>query len=807
MAPEVEETYPQDPERWTLNFENSASLPLIATDSTPILYATEQEQRENPSEILKVPAASESSMAFQRSDPCPFIPENLQWVEVENRVPVARAVVSARPPLQNEDLAIVNIDNLPGNAIQFQAVEEVLTEFFHERRIHIREIQPSTLGQALVRFHHRIDRDSLVSLGPIPYLDVHLTFTEHNRGRNWRRAYFNTEVWLMLLEFPADYWEHSHIQNALSSFGKLLHWRNDRSRLARLILKARVLDLQSVPQFIVLSDTLSLESDSWTVQCEILQSRLLGEGPQDEDPMPIHPIPVGAPFDFFGLGQPGNGPIQNLLEDQEQQEQQEGIQNQQQFGPQVQNVDNLGWDLWPQPQQQQEQVAGQQELQVGQHGNLAEINLNLAVEDVDDPIEVILNPANQLNHDEFLELNDLINNADNEEILIHQAPEQEVVNQHQQMQGDLNFMAQEQHLMNITDLEMQHFQVNPDDLMENEVIMAEHEILNGNDPDHPIDNQNLGQVLDLNVQPMEEEQQPAGNWQPILQPMVQPDELIEGEQIHGPLEGNHVGEEGADNQAPWAQNLQVGRVLTFGPEADPVWAERSRTAKATRLWARLFAQGNADFTHIAIPSNWTNFFTAILLSPNFYNWAKEFLSSKTVSCLGSDDGVVDFHVPEKCPKHISCATTSEEELVTSEEQRRKLQDAGSTPRKKSAKKACPIVETELRRSSRGKQVNPGFKKGTCSDRRCLFCSPNPPTLSKQTIRKLGKEIGQLDEEQLHDDALLAKRGQKKPVQLEEDQLSENTMKAKRGRKKTDQDNQDSGEESSNKFKKNNEDKN
>jgi len=200
-------------------------------------------------------------------------------------------------------------------------------------------------------------------------------------------------------------------------------------------------------------------------------------------------------------------------------------------------------------------VAGQQELQVGQHGNLAEINLNLAVEDVDDPIEVILNPANQLNHDEFLELNDLINNADNEEILIHQAPEQEVVNQHQQMQGDLNFMAQEQHLMNITDLEMQHFQVNPDDLMENEVIMAEHEILNGNDPDHPIDNQNLGQVLDLNVQPMEEEQQPAGNWQPILQPMVQPDELIEGEQIHGPLEGNHVGEEGADNQAPWAQNL------------------------------------------------------------------------------------------------------------------------------------------------------------------------------------------------------------------------------------------------------------
>lgn len=185
-------------------------------------------------------------MAFQRSDPRPFVPVNLQWMEVENRVPVVRAVAASRPTLQNEDLAIVTFDDLPGNAIHFEAVDEVLREFFHVRRVHIQEIQPSTLGQALVRFAHRIDRDNLVGLGLIQFQDVHLTFTEHNRGRNWRRAYFNTEVWLMLMEFPADYWQHGYIQNALSSFGKLLHWRNDRSRLVRLILKARVLDLQSV---------------------------------------------------------------------------------------------------------------------------------------------------------------------------------------------------------------------------------------------------------------------------------------------------------------------------------------------------------------------------------------------------------------------------------------------------------------------------------------------------------------------------------------------------------------------------------
>jgi len=196
----------------------------------------------------------------------------------------------------------VSFDHLPDNAIHFPVVDEVLREFFAERRVHITDIQPTTLGQALVRFGHFIDRDNLVALGPIQFGDVRLTFTEHNKGRNWRRAYFNTECWLMLLDFLADYWEDKYIQNALASFGKLLHWRNDGGRLVRLILKAMVVDLQSVPQFIVFSETQSLESDSWTVQCEILQSKLLGAGPQDEAPFPQAPIPVGSPFDFFWFG-------------------------------------------------------------------------------------------------------------------------------------------------------------------------------------------------------------------------------------------------------------------------------------------------------------------------------------------------------------------------------------------------------------------------------------------------------------------------------------------------------------------------
>lgn len=51
----------------------------------------------------------------------------------------------------------------------------------------------------------------------------------------------------MLMGFLADYWEHHYIQNALASFGNLLYWHNDKRHLTRLIVKARVTDLQSVP--------------------------------------------------------------------------------------------------------------------------------------------------------------------------------------------------------------------------------------------------------------------------------------------------------------------------------------------------------------------------------------------------------------------------------------------------------------------------------------------------------------------------------------------------------------------------------
>jgi hypothetical protein len=59
--------------------------------------------------------------------------------------------------------------------------------------IHIREIQPTYLGKALVRFVHAHDRDMLVNNSPYPYGDVEFSLVRHNQGRNWRAMFFNRE--------------------------------------------------------------------------------------------------------------------------------------------------------------------------------------------------------------------------------------------------------------------------------------------------------------------------------------------------------------------------------------------------------------------------------------------------------------------------------------------------------------------------------------------------------------------------------------------------------------------------------------
>jgi hypothetical protein len=75
----------------------------------------------------------------------------------------------------------------------------------------------------------------------------------------------------MLLGFPFDYWEDEYADTVVGPFGKVISWDKDLDHRTRMIVRARVVDLDSVPHFIVFSKPEGFDSESWTIQCEILQ--------------------------------------------------------------------------------------------------------------------------------------------------------------------------------------------------------------------------------------------------------------------------------------------------------------------------------------------------------------------------------------------------------------------------------------------------------------------------------------------------------------------------------------------------------
>jgi hypothetical protein len=107
--------------------------------------------------------------------------------------------------------------------------------------------------------------ETLVINGPHPYGDVQFGFVRHNQAHIWRLMNFNRKCWLMLLGFPLDYWNHESIQSVIWVFGRVLLWENDMNHLARLLVRARVTDLQDVPHFIVLTDAEGFNGESWTI--------------------------------------------------------------------------------------------------------------------------------------------------------------------------------------------------------------------------------------------------------------------------------------------------------------------------------------------------------------------------------------------------------------------------------------------------------------------------------------------------------------------------------------------------------------
>jgi hypothetical protein len=105
-------------------------------------------------------------MAYRRVDPESFLPPGFSAAVVQHRGIMVRSISQRLPPM-HEDWAIINIHPLPEHEVLFPAVRDVVREYLVEhRRVGVRAIQRSHLGQVIVQFRSVLERDNLVLLAP-----------------------------------------------------------------------------------------------------------------------------------------------------------------------------------------------------------------------------------------------------------------------------------------------------------------------------------------------------------------------------------------------------------------------------------------------------------------------------------------------------------------------------------------------------------------------------------------------------------------------------------------------------------------
>lgn len=330
----------------------------------------------------------------------------------------------------------------------------------------------------------------------------------------------------------------------------------------------------------------------------------------------------------------------------------------------------------------------------------------------------------------------------------------------------------------------------PNDLLNQ--VNEQEEDQNIDDADQILED--LANAVNLEHQPVQVDlphlEGPAENF---LHHEIQENELMNDEELQ---QQDH--ENMNQNVPNGHHNLQFGLVLTSFhnrpvPDSYLNWEG---------AWAKFFKPALGSVPHSLIPMDWVSFFSAVLLSPNHFEKAKNLLKDKNLLKAISNDQCVGFNIPEKCPTSASrpsCTLTELDQELSALEQDQKLptlvqevtdiDPSEAPPVEKEPKKVrgkTIIVESELRRSPRIQESKKGFHNPFCKAKQCLGCSSAPPTLSSKVIRNLCSSLCDVDASLLGDEALKKKRRTEAPIgskNLKKQPSVENADKTKIGAEK------------------------
>jgi hypothetical protein len=587
-----------------------------------------------------------------------------------------------------------------------------------------------------------------VASSPHIFEDVEVSFCKHNEGRNWRRVFFDRECWVLLLGLPNDYWTEPHIHSIFGEFGKVQRWVADDRFRARLLIRIRVNELAKIPQFILYTDPENVDGDSWTLQCEVLQPHEVQIGPPMEEPVPENvDMEVGVPFDFFGLGQPLNGPnVQDGLND-----------NQNNAG------DQLGQQQ-PMIQAQEQpmmQVLMQDLNEAPAEMELGNINLNI------DLHPVIFNPVpieegnNGIGHEVHL----LQHQG---EVYFVQPPAEEELSPHmegpQQLNGEQDGEGSENSLVPQEDGPENNPM--PPAPLAPPVVYQEEEIpvdqLLGSDSVHN-DDHALQAVQNVHIQ---HEEALRLDLQIGNTNHNEPEQLSEAS-----VNKQHEEERNVDNRAEILGPSAI--VAEDGSKS----AQEIRSQEVIKSWGQFPNKGMEDDVIVKVPSDWFHFFTSMLLSPEKFGWAKEFMSTAAIHQITENQGTVSCIVPKECPDNRLPCNHSSSDFVTSENYNagpskgvvigevEEIPEETPVPYKKrrGSRRSTPLVDTEVRRSARFLENNNGYKVTSCPSKKCFCCIPKPPTLSSKAIKNLAVQFCGMEEKNVNEEVLAQKKKKVNPI--------------------------------------------
>ena len=582
-------------------------------------------------------------------------------------------MVLPQRPRRHEDWAIATIHPLPADA-PFPNVRDVLEEFIVEhRQLGLRDIQRCLFGEAYVRLTRVRDRDKLVLDSPHEFGDVFITFVKHDEGRNHRRVHFNRTVWLLLTGVPFDFRNTEDLACAVSKFGRMISWDKEDDHMGRIVVKARVMNLDIIPKSMRWSEGDEFEEDGWSSSIEVLASELLGGGPADEDPFPPanvdpHPLPEDA--------EPAHGFHDDVVNNNDMD---------------VQIAEN--WDNWEENQQnnqnaeledlldvvQQEEMAwadGEELLPAPSNSSLSSDmsfsegdNSNMLLPPV--AVEVIHPRAAipAIIHSPAIVIANGLQNiiqayqSDDEEPPLLQEQTQDValvdVVLHDQVVADqLQHVASNSHGAHVTVDVSASMDVAPFPPVLLEAALE------------PV----LISALPLAVVPHDGKTQPSlasGSSNEVLacstehvntaRGSLQPVENLED--LQSGLQGNWVNQ--INEHFSMAPSLLGLKCIQMAAATNN---EHSVSEEGMLLWKQHFKEQSLESRSsfsTNIPVSWFNFIVHLLLSPDKFAWTVNMLKSgmwELFTAVENMDQAILFHIPDKCPtSHAPICQAMEEE--------------------------------------------------------------------------------------------------------------------------------------------------